>query len=110
VRAGLDFNAVLFDDLESLREQVIAWRAAAIDAGHDPAARKLVVRTNRTLTTDDDDHTDDPLSWTLAQATDVLDAIAELPVDEVFFEIRRTDVAVERQLDLVDAIRRRYDG
>jgi probable F420-dependent oxidoreductase len=109
-RLGLDFNPVLFDDLESLREQVTEWRAAAIDAGHDPAARQLVVRTNRTLTADDDDHTDDALSWTLAQATDVLDAIAELRVDEVFFEVRRTDVPVERQLDLVDAIRRRYDG
>jgi len=107
-RLGLDFNPVLFDDLGSLREQVALWRAAAIDAGHDPDARKVVVRTNRTLTEDDGDHTDDPQSWTIAQATAALDAIARIGVDEVFVELRRTELAVERQLDLVDELRRRY--
>jgi alkanesulfonate monooxygenase SsuD/methylene tetrahydromethanopterin reductase-like flavin-dependent oxidoreductase (luciferase family) len=106
-RLGLDFNPVLFEDVGSLRDQVALWRTAASEAGHDPDARRVVVRTNRTLTEDDHDHTDDPQSWTLAKATDMLDSIAELGVDEVFFELRRAEVAAERQLDLVDAIRGR---
>ena len=83
-RLGAGLTTVLFD-WDALAGTLSAYRAAAEEAGHDPAALPVVVHLNGTAGAAVPDEARFPLTGTVEQILPELDRLRELGVAHVFW-------------------------
>lgn len=103
-RLGFGVNP-LAPSWEVLEAVLGSFRAAAHEAGHDPAELPVVVRSNTAVGKDYAPEGEPPLSGSQEKVVEDLERMRGMGVGEVFFDMNRYAVPIEEQCKTLDRLR-----